>query len=366
MGNLLDFEIQIVSETSDRDWNALFDSFSSGAFSLVEQSARQLTLESSNGQSFELFGDFGSTNGSVDRMVFNVNGERDVRFNLSETLDVLVGDEVLSEVFTTVTSTYVICLFGGQQRDVFDGGALGDMLFGGGARDILKGLGGNDMIKGQGGNDRIEGGAGKDDIEGGGGRDTIKGQGGSDILKGGSGNDKVIGGGGKDIVAGETGNDTLKSGGGNDVVIGGAGRDKMKLGGGDDLAIMEAGDRAVGGAGSDTFLFMASGWTGSKESGPTTIEGGDAGDRVVIWTDDARAVITALGERSLADTQAGNLRVEELDLTITGVRDISVNSPSTDLTFSQALVSLRPPEEELTEMVWNMGISEYFSDTPMA
>ena len=251
-------------------------------------------------------------------------------------------------------------------RIIFNGNRGNDKAIGGSENDTLKLGKGNDVGLGLDGRDKIFGGKGNDIADGGGGKDTIKTQGGSDLALGGAGNDKVIGGGGKDIVAGETGNDTLKSGGGNDVVIGGAGRDRMDLGGGDDLAIMEAGDSAVGGAGSDTFLFMASGWTGSKESGPTTIEGGDAGDRVVIWTDDPRAVIDAIGARSVADTLAGNLRVEDLDLTITGVRDVSVNSPSSDLSFNQALVSLRPAEEELTEVVWNMGISEHFSDTPIS
>ncbi|MEX0340268.1 MAG: calcium-binding protein [Arenibacterium sp.] len=247
---------------------------------------------------------------------------------------------------------------------VFNGGRGDDKAMGGAKNDTLNLGGGHDVGLGLNGRDKILGGKGRDIADGGAGKDTIKSQGGNDIALGGAGNDKVFGGAGRDILSGDEGRDMLISGGGNDVVIGGAGRDKMTLGRGDDLAVMEAGDSAVGGAGSDTFLFMASGWTGSKESGSTIIEGGDAGDRVVIWTDDPSAVITAIGARSVADTLAGNLRVEELDLTITGVRDISVNSPSTDLSFRQALISLRPAEEELTELAWNLGLSAYFSDTP--
>lgn len=252
-----------------------------------------------------------------------------------------------------------------ETRIVFNGGRGNDKALGGSENDTLKLGKGNDVGLGLDGRDTILGGKGNDIADGGGGKDTIKTQGGSDVALGGAGNDKVIGGGGNDIVSGDEGNDTLKSGGGNDVVIGGAGRDRMNLGGGDDLALLEAGDSAVGGAGSDTFLFMASGWTGSNESGPTTIEGGDAGDRVVIWTDNPSAVITAIGSRSLADTQAGNLFVEELDLTITGVKNITAVSPSNDLSFNQAIVSVRPAEQDLTESVWNMGLSAYFSDAPM-
>ena len=65
----------------------------------------------------------------------------------------------------------------------------------------------------------------------------------------------------------------------------------------------------------------------------------------------ALPVIAAIGARSLQDALAGNLTMDELDLTITGVRDIGVLNPPTDLSLSQALISVRPPELSATAWV---------------
>jgi Ca2+-binding RTX toxin-like protein len=112
-------------------------------------------------------------------------------------------------VDTSVNSSYIISISGGDGSDSLTGGT------------------GNDTITGNTGNDTLVGGAGSDSLSGLNGDDSLVGQDGNDTLDGGDGADWIGGGHHDDLLSGGIGNDTLDGGTGSDNMYGGDDDDRF-------------------------------------------------------------------------------------------------------------------------------------------
>lgn len=101
-------------------------------------------------------------------------------------------------------------IYGGNQRNVFNGGAGNDHLFG---------RGGDDSIVGGAGSDRLYGGTGDDSIVAGASK-TDQSDKTPNLINGGWGSDNLYGSGRNDKLIGQHGADVLRGGDGNDILMG--------------------------------------------------------------------------------------------------------------------------------------------------
>jgi Ca2+-binding RTX toxin-like protein len=199
-------------------------------------------------------------------------------------------------------------LFGSENTDRIQSGALNDIVTGKGGDDIIEGGSGTDILVGGAGDDRlfadneadfssafnsddIPAGTTRDWLAGGDGNDQLIGSTGTDVLSGGGGHDLLVGGAGNDYIFGDRdrvpqsfnwkvtqsgvdytfspvigstpsdpeGADAIFAGGGDDIVWAGGGNDNVFGGSGNDYLLGEDGDDNLFGDSGDDTLYGGQG-----------------------------------------------------------------------------------------------------------
>ena len=161
----------------------------------------------------------------------------DTKFNknlqdiLGENFDDTVGNDVLSNIISTLTSNLILRTKNSLD-DVFVSPSTMQLN---NSQEIDK-LQNVENVKGSDDSDHIFG-SNNDNI--------LDGRSGNDILYGGAGNDKISGGEGDDIISGGAGNDYIDGGAGNDLIYVSAGSNAFET----------QGQTIIGGEGFDTLSF---------------------------------------------------------------------------------------------------------------
>ena len=179
-------------------------------------------------------------------------------------------------------------LFGSEQADLIQSGALADQVFGRGGNDLIEGGSGADTLDGGAGDDLIYAnmktdfdtifnsdtvptGETGDNLSGGEGDDLLVGSAGDDTLAGGMGLDLMAAGAGADTLYGD--DNRLDSPGNADVIFAGGGADKVWAGAGDDHVVGDSGQDMLYGESGDDII------QGGSE---TDILVGGAGDDILF------------------------------------------------------------------------------------